>query len=306
LKIDKSGFYPNISAADYHADCCPEPSLSQSLAKILIARSPLHAWYAHPRLNPDWQPYEPTKFDLGNAAHKLMLGRGKDFEVLDFENWLTKAAKEAREAAHKAGKVAILREQFTRAQRMVVAGHEQLELMPPPADTLFGRKGNGEICIAWNEGNTWFRQLIDWMSSDGTIVGDYKTTDMPVAPHEISRKMQSDNWPIQAAMAERGLGVIDPEAVDKPGLSRRFFFVAQEVTAPYQLTVCELGEGHLERGRQQLEHAIGIWRACMKRNVWPGYPRQIIVPDVPGWADVQWEERDLELKEREKMIMEIV
>jgi hypothetical protein len=84
------------------------------VAKILLDRSPLHAWHAHPRLNPDYRHDDDTKFDVGNIAHKLMLGRGKDIVVLEFDDWRTKAAKDAREAAAAAGKLAVLGKHFAR------------------------------------------------------------------------------------------------------------------------------------------------------------------------------------------------
>jgi hypothetical protein len=302
FKIDKPGIYPDISAADYHNDPCPAPSFSQSLGKILLENSALHAWYAHPRLNPDWQPQDPTKFDLGNIAHKLLLGRGKDIEILpaEFTDWRTDKAKKIRAEALQQGRHAVLGKHSALADRMVAAAREQLALMPPPACNLFGPlSGQGEVCVVWKEGDIWLRQLIDWLSGDGVIFADYKTTDMSVAPHALGRKMQNDNWPLQAAMAERGLTAVDEI------LERKYFFVAQETWPPYALTVAELTEGHLERGRVQLEYAINTWRACMKRNVFPGYPRAIIVPDYPGWADAEWEDRRMQLDDR-KMITEIV
>jgi hypothetical protein len=92
MKIDKPGIYPGVSSADYFADPCPTPSLTQSLCKILIERSPQHAWIAHPRLNPQFEYDDDTKFDVGNIAHRLILGRGKDFEVVQFADWRTKAS----------------------------------------------------------------------------------------------------------------------------------------------------------------------------------------------------------------------
>ena len=45
-----------IDGGAYHLDPCPEASLSSTLAKTMLAQSPLHAWTASPRLNPDWEP----------------------------------------------------------------------------------------------------------------------------------------------------------------------------------------------------------------------------------------------------------
>src|SRR5262245_44641936 len=118
MKIEKPGIYFDFPTAAYFADPCPAPSLTQSIAKILLERSPLHAWHAHPRLNPDYKPDDDTKFDIGNVAHKLMIGRGKDIEQLPekYEDWRTKDAKQWREAAASQGKLAVLGHQYQRAE----------------------------------------------------------------------------------------------------------------------------------------------------------------------------------------------
>jgi hypothetical protein len=45
--------YHRINAEKYHADPCVVPSLSSSIAKILLRESARKAWFSHPRLNPD-------------------------------------------------------------------------------------------------------------------------------------------------------------------------------------------------------------------------------------------------------------
>jgi hypothetical protein len=300
FRITAPGIYPDIASADYFADPCPAPSLTQSVAKVLLDRSPLHAWHAHPRLNPDYRHDDDTKFDVGNIAHSLMLGRGKQITVLDFDNWRTKAAKEAREAAAADGSLAVLRKHFTKADRMVRAAREQMELRGL-AKLFDGRHGRGEICLAWQEGDIWLRQLVDWLSTDQRIFCDFKTTDMSAAPYGLSRMMVSAGWPIQAAMAERGLDVLDPEGAGR----RTFLFVVQEADAPYGLNVVEVGEAALTMGRKMIEMAVAIWRDCLQRDRWPGYPLEVITPEVPGWHETQVLTREMEHAERAPMLTDL-
>ena len=99
--IDAPGIY-DISAADYHADCCPEPSLSASVAQLLLKRSPRHAWYAHPGLNPNFQPENKKQFDLPTAVHAMLLERDQNrIFVIDARDYKTKAAREARDAHYE-------------------------------------------------------------------------------------------------------------------------------------------------------------------------------------------------------------
>ncbi len=285
FKIDRPGIFYDVPDADYRSDPCPLPSLTQSIAKILLDRSPLHAWHAHPRLNPDWRPDDPTKFDVGNIAHKLMIGRGKDIVVLeDFDDWRTKAAKEARETAAAEGKLAVLGKKFALADRMVLAAREQLELRK--LGHLF-RDGEGEVVTAWQEDGFWCRQMIDWLSPDRTIFCDYKTTDMSAAPHGLGRMMVNAGWPIQAAMGERGLKAVDPLTS-----RRRFLFVVQETDKPYALNVIEMSETAMTMGRKMLAVAFARWADCVTSGIWPGYPIEIIVPDYPSYAEASWLDRE--------------
>ena len=79
--IEAPGIYDGIPENDYHADPVgPAPSLSASIAKLLVLKSPRHAWLAHPRLNKaKAEEVEKAKRarDVGTATHKLVLGAGK-------------------------------------------------------------------------------------------------------------------------------------------------------------------------------------------------------------------------------------
>lgn len=289
FKITAPGIFPDCPTADYFADPCPAPSLTQSVAKILLEQSPLHAWHAHPRLNPDYRHDDDRKFDVGNIAHALLLGRGKSIVVLEFDDWRTKAAKEARDEAAAAGKLGVLGKHFAKADRMVKAAREQLEQRE--LGHLFTEgNGNGEIVTAWQEGNIWLRQMIDWLTPDMMTFADYKTTDMSVAPHLLGRQMVTAGWPIQAAMALRGLRLLSPEP---KGICRFYFFIVQETAAPYCLNVVEIGEGPLVMGGKMLDTAVERWRACMKADRWPGYPAEIVTPELPGWFEQQWLDREI-------------
>lgn len=281
----KAGIHLNMSTDAYFRDPCKSPSLTQSIAKILLDRSPLHAWHAHPRLNPDWLADDPTKFDVGNVAHKLMIGRGKEIMVLDkFDDWRTTESKELRADALAAGKNAVLGKTFARADRMVRAAREQLLLRG--LDLFRDGEGDGEVVLVWEEGGMWLRQMVDWLTTDRMIFADYKTTDMSAAPHGLGRMMVNAGWPIQAAMGEWGLNNLAGHA------PRRFLFIVQETQHPYCLSAVEMSEAAVTMGRKQLSAAFNIWTRCVTRDCWPGYPIDIVVPEYPGYAETHWLERE--------------
>src|SRR3990167_1259095 len=93
-----NGIVDGLPIADYIKDPAPQPSLSASLAHVLLTRSPKHAWLAHPRLNPAWEPDESeARQDIGTIVHALLLeGDASRVVVIEAEDYRTKAAKEAR------------------------------------------------------------------------------------------------------------------------------------------------------------------------------------------------------------------
>lgn len=278
----EQGIHFDVPSGTYFEDPCKAPSLTQSIAKILIDQSPLHAWHAHPRLGGKVDPvedYEPAKA-IGNAAHKLMIGRGKDIMVLEFDNFRTKDAQTIRDDAMASGKVPILQKHFARARRMVDVARERVP---------FDEPGVGEVVIIWQEDGLWFRSMIDWLPHNMRSPSDFKTTGMSVAPHVIPSLMMNGGWDVQAAMHERGLDVLDPNNAGR----RKFRFIAQENYEPYALTICELPEAVLTMGRKKLQHAIDVWRGCMAVDRWPGYPNETVYPTYPGWAESQWLIREI-------------
>ena len=280
------GFYPDITAEQYFGDPVIKPSLTQSLCKILLERSPLHAWYAHPRLNPDYVPSEDTKFDIGNLAHTLLLGKGKNIDVLpeEYADWRKKDARMLREGGAAAGRLVVLAKHFAVAQAMQRAARAALEAA---GHWWMFEQGDAECMIAWQyERGIWCRQLLDWLSPDRTTYVDYKTTQASAAPHLLARRMIENGWPVQAAFAETGLHAVFGRA------RRRFLFVTQEATPPYALTVAELSEAVLTMGRKQVVSAVRLWERCLADNVWPAYTQEIVWPEYPSYAEAAWLERE--------------
>jgi hypothetical protein len=288
MRIDKPGIYRGIVPADYHADPCPEPSLTQSIAKILLERSPQHAWTAHPRLNLYFEPDDDSKFDLGSTAHRIMLGRGRDLGVVECPDWRTKKAQEMRQFMVDEGFIPVLQHQFLRAADMADVARASLE-DHEDRDAFTGDPGASEVMICWQEDGIWFRALVDWLHDDLRTIDDYKTTGMSVAPHVIGLRAEAAGWHIQAAFIERGLDILDPGNKGR----RRFRFIAQETEKPHALTVMHMDEHWLTMGHKQVDIAAAIWRRCIKSDSWPGYAARGIVPEFPGYKEKQWLDREL-------------
>lgn len=287
-----AGIHRDMDSATYFNDPAPEPSLSQSIAKVLLDHSPLHAKMEHPRLRPatiddDEQDEKYVKAQaIGNAAHKILLGRGKEIDVLGYDNFRTKEAKLARDLAEKADRVVILEKHMTNAEQMVAAALSQIDRHE--ASQTF-KDGSGEVAIICEQDGVWLRSLVDWLGHDLRRCDDYKSGGVSVAPHVIGLRMVDQGWDIQAAMQERILDVLDPKGAGR----RKHRFIAQENATPYALTVCEMSESVMTMGRKKLQAAIGIWSHCTETGKWPGYTNRIVVPEYPGFRESQWLEREV-------------
>ncbi len=291
MKIEAAGIYRDFDITAYHGDPCPTASLSQSLAKILIERSPLHAAFAHPRLKPAEQvDDEIEKYvkaqAIGDAAHALMIGRGKSLAIAEFDSWRSDKAKAFREAAEIAGKMPILEKHFQQAGRVASAAGMQLDTHEE-RDCF--ESGAGEVVLAWQEGPIWFRCLVDWLHDDLRSAEDYKTTGMSVAEHVIGARAADAGWDIQAAMIERGLDALDPRNVGK----RRFRFVAQEQDAPFALNVMVMTSEWMTMGRKKLQYAVDLWTRCTAEKKWPGYAPYGVRPEYPAFKEGQWLAREI-------------
>lgn len=288
------GIIYGMADADYRADPCPQPSLTQSICKILLKHSPAHARLEHPRLCPptiadEDQPgerYDPAKA-IGNAAHAAMLGRGKEIVEAPFPNFMSKDAKLVRDAPENIGKIVILTKHLRRAAAMVNAARGAIDLVG--WHDAFDGDGAAEVVIAWQESGFWFRSMIDWKSGSRPYCYDYKSSGMSVAPHSIDRMIEDAGWHLQAAMHERGLDIIEPSNAGR----RSFRFLAQENYPPYAITPIELNEHWITMGRKKLQFAIDIWKGCLETDIWPAYPLVTTCPEYPKYAEAQWLEREI-------------
>lgn len=272
----------------YHADPCEEPSLSASIARLLVDQSPRHAWWAHPCLNPAWQPDDGSKrLSLGSACHQLLLGHGPELAVLDFDNYLTKAAKSERDHALEVGSVPILRAQHDQALAIVDAA--RLQLRGGDADEI-GLRGDAEVaCVVLDESGPWLRCLVDWWGDDRRNLYEYKTTVGSASPAAMTLAVARMGYAFQVAFYERVVEQLAPELAGR----LRMRFVVQEIEPPYCLSVGELSQADLTVARRQVGAAIERWKRCRAEDRWDGYSAETQVIALPTWTHAGWLEREM-------------
>lgn len=255
-----------ISDDTYHADT---GSLSSTGARKILACPARFKWE---RDNP---PPPTTKaFDFGKLSHRLVLGEGSVIQIVDADNWLSKAAKEQRDAARADGAVPVLRSEYdaARAMRQAVFDH-------PVAGALF-TSGSAELSGYWQDEPTDIRLRFrpDWLTGHINRVTciDYKTT-ISANPDEFVRSVAKYGYHQQAAWYLDGLAA---NGID----GARFLFVAAEKTPPHPVSVIELDDEAITEGRRLNRLAIDTYARCTETGVWPAYGDDITLISLPAWA----------------------
>jgi hypothetical protein len=271
------GFHTNVPPAAYHADCAPEPSLSASMAKLLLEHSPMHAWHAHPRLNPSAEQRHADYFDTGELVHSLILEGEAGVVVVEADDWRKKDAREQKAEARLAGKIPVLAKQWERVRDLVRAFESQA------GDLLGG--GRPEVTALWREERCWCRSRIDFLRDDGSIV-DLKTTAGSTHPDKVSKRIFEAGYDIQAAFYSRGVERLS----GRP--PRRFTFAFLEVDPPHALCLIEVSPASLAMAMRKVEHAIRLWSNCLQTNRWPGYTPDIWQAETPKFVEDRWLARE--------------
>lgn len=279
-RVSAPGAY-NLAEDSYHADPCPEPSLSGSLIKALLKRSPRHAWEMHPRLNLELERKESATFDMGSAFHKLILGKGKELAPLDFKDWKTDAAKAARKAAYARGEIPLLIPQHQKATEMAQAVRAQIAGWEELAFAM--AEGVPELTLIWQEetpfGPVWARCMLDWIPTRGDMAPDWKSTQIGAGPDEWGAKTAwALDIEIQAAWNRRAMRKVLGRNID-------LFFAVAEIEAPHALACMRPSHASVAMADRQIEGAIASWGWCLKNNRFPGYRREMAWIEMPAWKE---------------------
>ena len=281
-----NGIIDGLAISDYIRDPARQPSLSASLAHLLLTRSPRHAWMASARLNPAWEPDESeARQDLGTIVHAILLeGDRSRIVVIDAEDYRTKDAKAKRDEAHLTGKLPILSARMVEVDAAVEAARAQLAASEI-ADAFTG--GHAERTLIWTDpgGVTW-RARPDWMDDDGRMLVDLKTTGGSAEPEAWSRgPLLAHGSDLQAVLALRGMTALCGHA------ERSFIFAVLEMAPPYGLSLIGLDPQFHEFANAKLDAAAKAWAACLATNTWSGYPSRVCWASPPSYAVYAFGER---------------
>jgi hypothetical protein len=279
------GLHFEQPAALYHADPAERPSLSSSVAKIILEKTPRHAWTAHPRLNPNFKATADKKFDLGNVAHELILGRGGEFEEVEADGYQTKQARADRDAIIAAGKTPILTDQLADAMQMADAVSDRLESMGIILDPHWS-----EVVGIWEDrGGALCRFMADNIDERNLTVRDLKTTGRGMSDRQLMSTGTNLGYDLSAGFYIRGLEAIDPSTAGR--WKWEWIFIEDE--EPFEVRIVRADAVWLEIGDRKAATAIEKWRVCMRSGDWPGYPPSVTTLEYPAYELARWQEREM-------------
>ena len=269
MKITKPTVIHDMPDAEYHGH---EGSLSASGAKLLAPPAACPAKYKWRRDN----PIHKDEFDFGHVAHRLVLGKGAEVEVLPYDNYKSQAARDGRDEARSAGKVPVLAPDYARAVALANAVKAD-----PIAGALFA-EGDAEVSLFWPDDETGVvrRARFDWLtpSTSGRrrFIVDLKTA-RSAEPDAFGKSAADFGYAISAANyvdGARACGLADDPA---------FLLVVVEKEPPYVVSIFQVDDDLLQIGRSLMRTALRTYKHCTDTDQWPGYLSDVAPLELPGY-----------------------
>ncbi len=256
----------NVTPEEYHQ----LPGLSSSIAKTIIAKSPAHAKAAY-------RKKVTPAMEIGDVGHRLVLGKGKAFKELPYDDWRTKDAKRDRDAARAAGLVPIKTEDFANAN--VMAEKVRVDL----AERGIILDGESEFAIEWHEpsehGPVQCRAMFDHVWLKLGLILDLKFTG-DASPSFVERNSENLGYAIQHAAYTRGLTALLPELAGRID----FLFAFCETGDPHAINLSRPDGLFRNLGESRWLRAVATWAECTKTDTWPSYGTGINQLSAPMWA----------------------
>lgn len=246
------GLYSDLPNATYHAET---DWLSSSMLKALL---PEHYKTGGSR----------DALDFGSAFHTKALGAGDDIEVVAASSWRSKAAEEVRAKCDVDGVIPVLEADYDRILNMC----EAIGKHGTARDLLYKREGTVEESAFAEVDGVPCRARFD-KRIPGVIL-DLKSTSAKPGSESLRRTIIDYGYELSAA---HYLAVAEALGLDVQAFALVFVSKAE----PHWVTVAELDESFLERGRRLRE--LAIERHLRKADAYEG-ASGFLTLDCPRWA----------------------
>lgn len=263
----RQGVIHDLPEAKYHGHL--KSIGSTGIKQLLVSPRKFLYEREHPQVR------DPLEF--GNVVHALALGKGSEYDVLDFDDRRTNAYKDAAKESRDAGVIPILRKEYERAEAMAVRLFEH-----PVAGPLL-LNGESEVSAFAKDPATGVlrKARADKLHADGLIV-DLKTTAASAEPVTFA---------IGRTSASLGYHISTAHYIDTFELAgvqvRGFAHIFVEKDPPHLISVVQLDDEAVQAGRERVALALEIFRDCTASGVWPDWSRhhdQIMSVSLPPYA----------------------
>jgi exodeoxyribonuclease VIII len=222
----------------------------------------------------------------GTAVHAFFLERDKfnsDFVIKPADMRLnTKAGKEW--AQEHQSKIIIDSELGNNLYEM------EKSFIDSPAKLIYDIKGQAELSYFWDDlGLVKGKCRPDWISDDGNIVVDIKTTT-DASPKGFQKSIANWGYHLQLGWYLRGL--------QKLGLpAKEFIFIAIEKTPPFSVGVYRANKDMITYANDEINNLVYDIDESLKSDDFPDYTPEIMDLGLPNWMNPKEPEYDPNLHE---------
>ena len=222
----------------------------------------------------------------GTAVHAFFLERDKfdtDFVIKPADMRLnTKVGKEW--ALEHQNKIIIDSELGNNLYEM------EKSFMDSPARLIYDKQGQSELSYFWDDlGLVKGKCRPDWISNDGNIVVDIKTTT-DASPKGFQKSIANWGYHLQLGWYIRGL--------QKLGLpAKEFIFIAIEKTPPFSVGVYRANKEMITYANDEINNLVYDIDESLKSDDFPDYTPEIMDLGLPNWMNPKEPEYDPNLHE---------
>ena len=222
----------------------------------------------------------------GTAVHAFFLERDKfdsDFVIKPADMRLnTKVGKEW--ALENQSKIIIDSELGNNLYEM------EKSFMDSPARLIYDKQGQSELSYFWDDlGLVKGKCRPDWISNDGNIVVDIKTTT-DASPKGFQKSIANWGYHLQLGWYLRGL--------QKLGLpAKEFIFIAIEKTPPFSVGVYRANKEMITYANDEINNLVYDIDESLKSDDFPDYTPEILDLGLPNWMNPKEPEYDPNLHE---------
>ena len=162
--------------------------------------------------------------------------------------------------------------------------------MDSPARLIYDKQGQSELSYFWDDlGLVKGKCRPDWISNDGNIVVDIKTTT-DASPKGFQKSIANWGYHLQLGWYIRGL--------QKLGLpAKEFIFIAIEKTPPFSVGVYRANKEMITYANDEINNLVYDIDESLKSDDFPDYTPEIMDLGLPNWMNPKEPEYDPNLHE---------